>query len=769
MRLEALNQFSIIKQGDTKNEFKFRILDYDDLPVDLTGKTVKVVVANGIGKVLDKEPIIEDAVTGIISFKFHPKDVTGHGDMRLEVEVTDLNGETTIIPSDGYYKFIINRNLNDVSAGVTNYSLQYFKSRFDTKISELDTSMKTIESVTTEAKQAAEIANTKTVELENAIKQAIAAGTDDLEVKTARKNFTTLGERLDSTDAELASTLNYLSDFGVNVNAYGAIGDGLSHPLSEKYATLAEAQAVYPHATSLNDEIDWCGIVSAINKITENGGGTLYFPNKEYIVDFVIKSTVPITIRGNGLTKIKVKDQSKLFHNPTRNNTDSTKRDLNNLFRDYHAVFFFDDCDFTMEFIEIDGNGQNQTQTVGGEAWHYVTPTDGLTSDYKYFHGIQARYELNISPNITIRNCKIHHCSWNNIALGNYNTAKMNSSSVTIENNEIGEASHDGLSVHRLSNVNVSKNTFRNPNTHSCHIYFNVSDANVFDNEFILDDDLFTFKPNKPTDHKTFVFVGHVNYDGNFIDRVGIERNTMRNQSNTLLVNSVVAGKTVSDLSIENNKFYNVDVGAEFTFPILGDNSFKNNKVYYNRLGIAYRPFDGTSGSDSLRSVDPTVLRPYKSKWSIKGNRIIHTTGDTSKDSISLKLFGNSVSETELAEFLLVLRDNEVTKTAIETNKTFKVDDLIDKVIPVNYKTQLIDMYTIPAKSTRDYVFTSGAYVHGDNLIATPLQSLPAGLIYNCWINKTGEMTLRVYNTTDSSIAPGQITWVLKNIGELTV
>ncbi|MBX5744466.1 hypothetical protein ISE01_31015, partial [Pseudomonas aeruginosa] len=42
-----------------------------------------------------------------------------------------------------------------------------------------------------------------------------------------------------------------------NVKDYGAIADGAYHPLSERFATLAEAQAVYPHATALTDSIDW--------------------------------------------------------------------------------------------------------------------------------------------------------------------------------------------------------------------------------------------------------------------------------------------------------------------------------------------------------------------------------------------------------------------------------------------------------------------------------------------------------------------------------
>lgn len=55
-----------------------------------------------------------------------------------------------------------------------------------------------------------------------------------------------------------------LSDI-VSPKDYGAIADGASHPLSERYATLAEAQAVYPHAASLTEEIDWAAMQSAVN------------------------------------------------------------------------------------------------------------------------------------------------------------------------------------------------------------------------------------------------------------------------------------------------------------------------------------------------------------------------------------------------------------------------------------------------------------------------------------------------------------------------
>lgn len=51
-----------------------------------------------------------------------------------------------------------------------------------------------------------------------------------------------------------------------NPQAYGAIGDGNSHPLSQFFASLALAQVVYPFATSLTEEIDWAAFQKAANQ-----------------------------------------------------------------------------------------------------------------------------------------------------------------------------------------------------------------------------------------------------------------------------------------------------------------------------------------------------------------------------------------------------------------------------------------------------------------------------------------------------------------------
>ena len=52
--------------------------------------------------------------------------------------------------------------------------------------------------------------------------------------------------------------------------ALGA-ADGFSRPLSTQFASLAAAQAVYPHAVALTDEMGWVGAQAAANRAKATG------------------------------------------------------------------------------------------------------------------------------------------------------------------------------------------------------------------------------------------------------------------------------------------------------------------------------------------------------------------------------------------------------------------------------------------------------------------------------------------------------------------
>lgn len=59
---------------------------------------------------------------------------------------------------------------------------------------------------------------------------------------------------------------------------FGAIGNGVSHPISERFQTLGQAQGVYPHVTSMTDECDWAAWQAAINQYGRLGVQERYVP-----------------------------------------------------------------------------------------------------------------------------------------------------------------------------------------------------------------------------------------------------------------------------------------------------------------------------------------------------------------------------------------------------------------------------------------------------------------------------------------------------------
>lgn len=92
-----------------------------------------------------------------------------------------------------------------------------------------------------------------------------------------------------------------------NVLDFGAVGDGVSHPASGKYGTLAACQADYPMALALTDQMDWLGIEKAKAAATARGG-TVYAPAGRYLCNRIISpfpasgesEGTAVSLRGDG-------------------------------------------------------------------------------------------------------------------------------------------------------------------------------------------------------------------------------------------------------------------------------------------------------------------------------------------------------------------------------------------------------------------------------------------------------------------------------------
>jgi len=105
------------------------------------------------------------------------------------------------------------------------------------------------------------------------------ATTQDVLSVDASGNINGLVKTTGSTTAR--SLANRFADV-VNVKDFGAVGDGVSRPLSTIYATLSAAQSVYPFVTSLSQELDWAAIQAAINAFNY---GTVVFPKGNYLIN----------------------------------------------------------------------------------------------------------------------------------------------------------------------------------------------------------------------------------------------------------------------------------------------------------------------------------------------------------------------------------------------------------------------------------------------------------------------------------------------------
>lgn len=89
----------------------------------------------------------------------------------------------------------------------------------------------------------------------------------------------------------------------VDIAQFGAVMSNASIPLSVQFGSLAAAQAVYPHATALTDEVDWAAFQSAANWCIANNAklistGFVGFINQTVnmrgVQDFDLRSTFEI-------------------------------------------------------------------------------------------------------------------------------------------------------------------------------------------------------------------------------------------------------------------------------------------------------------------------------------------------------------------------------------------------------------------------------------------------------------------------------------------
>ena len=123
------------------------------------------------------------------------------------------------------------------------------------------------------------------------------------EIDNINNKIPELDERVGVINSSLDNKAS--KEICINVKDYGAIGDGKSHKLNEKYATLEQAKIDFPNAESMNDEIDRL----AIQKAIDNNYGNIFIPTGVYQIDktLILKSRLYVCGAGRENTMLKVK------------------------------------------------------------------------------------------------------------------------------------------------------------------------------------------------------------------------------------------------------------------------------------------------------------------------------------------------------------------------------------------------------------------------------------------------------------------------------
>lgn len=90
-----------LKRNDTRSAIK-ATLSNESGPVDLTGATVRFLMSK-IGKLkVNKQSIIQDALSGIVLVVFDNGDTNESGLFQGEFEITYSDSSVETFPNDGY-------------------------------------------------------------------------------------------------------------------------------------------------------------------------------------------------------------------------------------------------------------------------------------------------------------------------------------------------------------------------------------------------------------------------------------------------------------------------------------------------------------------------------------------------------------------------------------------------------------------------------------------------------------------------------------------
>ncbi|KWW17965.1 hypothetical protein AS888_20865 [Peribacillus simplex] len=251
--LKTSIQFSTQDQGTAKLIFS---LSKDGLPLPLSSAaTAKIFLRMADGSVFEKIVSIVDQIHGKLEYVLE-EEISHPGLAKGELNINYANGQALSV-----CKFSFNIDASLMDQDIVPLA-EYYVKNFNT--------------LQTDIEERAAVINDTVDELQEKVDGfETTAITLDPRLKTVEGKVTTV-------TAQLAETMNFLSELGINIKTLGSNKDK-------------------------PDNIDF--IQATINEVSARGGGTVYIPPEEFIIAptttrrIILKDNVTIT--GTGTVKVK--------------------------------------------------------------------------------------------------------------------------------------------------------------------------------------------------------------------------------------------------------------------------------------------------------------------------------------------------------------------------------------------------------------------------------------------------------------------------------
>lgn len=356
------------------------------------------------------------------------------------------------------------------------------------------------------------------------------------------------------------------------------------------------------------------------------------FPNDLTVVTDtpVILIGKNVTINGNG-SVIKLKDNCNIL-----------KRISINQIQNYSGVCALVTCGNTNQVINnliIDGNMRNNYYTDSTNQKWYTSFPDGGTgfqcSELSATHGIGMNGINICSDNVTIKNSKVHNCSWagivttiHDVNFNNYLSKKWKD--INIINCKLYQCVEDGISIVNAERVDVSTNNIINSYHHGIHIYTNYKDVNVKDNIVEisqLSDDIKVTPSFDINVVRQGIMISREKMKGYTQKNVIIENNkiinmTSKNQNTVSSYGSdsigiwIVEFGYTEDYIVRNNYVYGFKIGLRLSAYDYGKNIIENNTFYnctYPTLAI-YGNNGFYNGLQNDKTAIVSILEFYNNK-----------------------------------------------------------------------------------------------------------------------------------------------------------